>query len=423
MKSMKHSQAFLRRRKMLVVLPLLVIPFCTMAFWALGGGKGNDTAGSGPVLKGLNLQLPNANLKDEPEDKLSFYEKAEKDSIKMAEFMRNDPYYKQQQLDADPFSTEMEEITQESAAKHNQLITSPYRSGGNEMIEQKVLNRIGDLQKELNKSGEHPGLSNTTTGAMGQADAEYSSQMDRLEDMLKSINQEGTDPEMEQVENALDKILDIQHPQRVADRLKEKSQKNKEMVFAVTASKHVNTVGILDTIREENNSKNVFFGVDNPSYDAPENNSIQAVVHEGQVLVSGAIVKLRLINDVYINGILVPKDNFVFGVASLSGERLEIEISSVRYQRSLFPVKLTVYDLDGLPGIYIPGAISRDVAKQSGDNSLQTLEMTTMDPSLKAQAAAAGIGAAKNLISKKVKLVRVMVKPGYKVLLKDTNQQ
>jgi conjugative transposon TraM protein len=107
----------------------------------------------------------------------------------------------------------------------------------------------------------------------------------------------------------------------------------------------------------------------------------------------------------------------------LNAERLEVEINSIRYNQSLYPVKLSVYDIDGLPGIYIPGAITRDVAKQSVDNSLQLMELSTMDPSLKAQATSAGIGAAKSLLSKKVKQVKVMVKAGYKVLLKDKNIQ
>jgi len=80
---------------------------------------------------------------------------------------------------------------------------------------------------------------------------------------------------------------------------------------------------------------------------------------------------------------------------------------------------MELYDMDGLPGIYIPGAIARDVAKQSTDNSLQMMELTSLDPSFKAQAATAGIGAIKSLLSRKVKLVKVMVKAGYKVLLKD----
>jgi len=44
-----------------------------------------------------------------------------------------------------------------------------------------------------------------------------------------------------------------------------------------------------------------------------------------------------------------------------------------------------------------------------------------MNQSLKAQATNAGIQAAKGLFSKKIKLVRVTVKAGYKILLKDDN--
>ena len=36
----KHSAKFLRQRKMMLVLPVLIIPFVTMGFWALGGGQG-----------------------------------------------------------------------------------------------------------------------------------------------------------------------------------------------------------------------------------------------------------------------------------------------------------------------------------------------------------------------------------------------
>ncbi|MEO7984352.1 MAG: conjugative transposon protein TraM, partial [Bacteroidota bacterium] len=111
------------------------------------------------------------------------------------------------------------------------------------------------------------------------------------------------------------------------------------------------------------------------------------------------------------------------GIASLNGERLEIEINSIKSDNNLFNVKMEVYDMDGLPGIYIQGAISRDVAKQSADNSLQLMEMTSLDPSLKAQAAAAGVSTLKNLLSKKVKQIKVMVKAGYKVLLKDKGNQ
>lgn len=51
------------------------------------------------------------------------------------------------------------------------------------------------------------------------------------------------------------------------------------------------------------------------------------------------------------------------------------------------------------------------------------MELTTLEPSLKAQAAAAGINTVKSLLTRKVKQVKVMVKAGYKVLLRDKNIQ
>jgi len=146
------------------------------------------------------------------------------------------------------------------------------------------------------------------------------------------------------------------------------------------------------------------------------------VVQESQTIVSGSVIKLRLLSDININGNIIPKNNFVFGIAKLNGERLAIEINSISYNNSIYPVDLEVYDLDGLAGIYVPGAITRDVVRQSANGSIQSIGISTLDPSLGAQAATAGIDAAKNLLSKKIKTVKVNVKAGYRVLLKDDNQ-
>jgi hypothetical protein len=73
-----HSQKFLRKRKFMLVLPLLTLPFVTLAFWVMGGGKGNAQGNQHVKQAGLNLQLPEPNLEDESkEDKLSFYNKAQ----------------------------------------------------------------------------------------------------------------------------------------------------------------------------------------------------------------------------------------------------------------------------------------------------------------------------------------------------------
>jgi len=382
-----------KQRKMMLVLPLLVIPFLTMAFWALGGGKGKKEV---VETAGLNVQLPNANLKNKIIDKLGFYDQAAKDSQKLEEWMRNDPYFKKDTTPQLGIPNELEELTINTAGKYNQRLNpSPYEKTSNNPEDQ-IMQKLKILQNELNKPA--------PAEKVLEADDQFPGELDRLENMLRVNSGSGEDDEMKQLQGTLDKILDIQHPQRV----KERSVQHKEAAYAVRRE------GGPDTLVKG------FFSYSDPN-ETDDQNAVEAIVAANQTIVNGAVVKFRTVNDIYVNGRLVPKDNIISGIAALEGERLIVEIKSIRCGKNLFNVTLEVYDMDGLPGIYIPGTINRDVAKESLNNSLSLADMTTLDPSLKAQATATGVGALKSLISKKSKLVRVQVKAGYKVLLKNQN--
>lgn len=411
MNNVKQSQSRQsdgRKRKMMLVLPLLVIPFLTMAFWALGGGKGNSQPTSVSINQGLNPKLPDANLKEEKLlDKLGFYDKADKDSAKMAEWMRSDPYYNQKP-DTETVSTdELEQLTQATASKYNQRLNlSPFEQS-KQKPEDEVMKKLSLLQKQLDNNSNLSHKQDAGYDNNYQANPEFGNEVDRLEAMMNQMNTgNGEDPEIQQLSSVMDKILDVQHPDRVKERLEQKKPQQSSNILTVTATAGDDTLD------------NGFFGLEDEKITKPSN-AIEAVVNENQVLVNGAVIKLRLLHDMFINGSKIPSGNFLFGVVGLNGERLQIEINSIRSGSSLYPVKMEVYDMDGLSGIHIPGAITRDVAKQSADNSLQMMELTTLDPSLKAQAAAVGINTAKSLLTKKVKLVKVMVKAGYKVLLLD----
>jgi conjugative transposon TraM protein len=297
--------------------------------------------------------------------------------------------------------------------------------------EVKVYRKLAELDEAMNR------VTDPTLGSIEDFTFKRSNytqmnttDIDRLEQMMQSMNQpQGEDPELQQLNGMLEKILDIQHPDRVQEKIRQTSETRKGQVFAVSATGNETPVSLLDnrvgiySTSTNQSQQNGFYSLDEPILADGTQNSIQAVIHETQTLVAGSTVKLRLVNDVYINGVLIPKENFLFGEATLNGERLGIKIKSIRYQNSLFPVQLSVYDMDGMDGIYIPGAITRDVAKQSADRTMQGIGLTTLDPSLGAQAASAGIEAARDLISKKVKLVKVTVKAGYQVLLRDEKQK
>ena len=412
-----------RQRKLFLVLPVLALPFLTLFFWALGGGTTEAIAATAQEQKGFNSNLPNPNFKDDKAlDKLSYYDKAMEDSLKgKAKNERSPDYLSDRMALGNSGVAVSAQEPEQKASKQKGLNTNSYRNPS----EEKVYKRLEALQKALDNP---PQQSSSTGRAISKvSDPGLSSNPDiqRLESMMQTMNQPTTeDPELQQIGSMLETIVDIQHPERVQERLKQQSEAERGRVFSVTATGNPENVSVLENgSKLYNNTSaftdNGFYSIDEGSNGETAGNAITAAIHENQTLVNGSVIKLRLTDDIMINGTLIPKDNFVFGTASLKGERLTIRIESLQYDSSIFQVDLSVYDMDGMEGIYIPGAIARDVGKASADRSVQSMGVTTIDDSWSSQAVGAGIEAGKTLFSKKVKLVKVAVKAGYQVLLYD----
>ncbi|TRW24225.1 conjugative transposon protein TraM [Flavobacterium zepuense] len=405
-----------RQRKFMLALPVLVLPFLTLIFWALGGGKMEAADAKATVKAGFNLNLPDANLKeDKAMDKMSYYDMAMQDSTKLKAQEKSDPNFKKMEGTA--------------------AVGNPYGAGGlntslssngspNDPNTENIYRKLELLGKELNKPVAPTAARSDYSPAPRPGTSVGTADVDRLEKMMQSMSQPDTeDPEIKQLNAMLEKVLDVQHPERVKERLKENAQSQKTQALSVSAGKGNEEASLLDNTVAVQASTNGFYSLDDSTAAEAAQNAIPAVVHETQTLVSGSIVKLRLQSDIHVSGVLIPKDSFIFGIASLSGERLSIEITNLRYGNSLFPVDLAVFDMDGLDGIHIPGAITRDVAAQSADRSVQGIGLTSLDPTWQAQAASAGVETAKTLFSKKVKLIKVTVKAGYQVLLRDGKQK
>ncbi|MBS1525305.1 MAG: conjugative transposon protein TraM [Bacteroidetes bacterium] len=404
------------QKKFLLALPLLVVPFLTLLFWALGGGKQANAVAANPN-KGLNTQLPGAQLKDNSkEDKLSFYSQAEGDSLKFKQAQKDDPYY-----------NKSSNATSDSTASHSGIIGSANQFAGKgynypvsensqslQRNEQAINDRLAALNRQINQQSETTTTASSQPGSTGEEAA-------KLQETISKINSSSApDPEMKQLGGMLDKIMEIQHPDLVQQKLKEESEKNRGSALPVSDAGKSN-VSLMSEVSAEQPQQNGFYGLDDNA-GKQLNNAVAAVVHETQTLTSGATIKLRLLQDIFISGQLIPKDNFVFGTCSVDGDRLSVAIKSIRFGKSVFPVSMKVIDQDGIAGIYVPGAISRDAAKEGADQAIQSLDLYSASPSIGAQAASAGVQAVKGLFSKKVKLIKVTVKAGYSVLLANDNQ-
>ncbi|NDV80109.1 conjugative transposon protein TraM [Dysgonomonas sp. 511] len=153
-----------------------------------------------------------------------------------------------------------------------------------------------------------------------------------------------------------------------------------------------------------------------------QKNTISAVIHDDQTVINGQTTRLRLTEPLMAGTTIIPENTIVTGVAKIQGERMDIQISSIEYQGTIIPVEMSTYDSDGQRGIYIPGSLEMNAAKEIMANMGNSVGTSfTMTESTGAQltsdltkGAIQGLSA---YMQKKIKEVRVTLKSGYKVML------
>ncbi|UAY55775.1 conjugative transposon protein TraM [Arachidicoccus terrestris] len=413
-----------RQRKFLIVLPLVVIPFMTLLFWStgiVGSVDAQSVKGAANRKSGFNFQLPVARqASDSNWNKMQYYEKADKDSERMRSLIRAaeaSEVGETQDISgmAMPLDPKEKAIEEKIAAIHKRLQAPPTAMDDVNPENSSYANELPD-PPPAEKAAALRRIRETARWAAGGSLPEEMAGAEALETA-------SVDPELEKLDGMLTKVLDIQHPERVKKEIRQRSEQNKKLVYPVRKKERTVTVSLLNGHPEQKRSGG-FYGLngsDPTDSTSIRINTIPAEIPEEQVLVNGATVKLQLLSDVHIHGVPVAKNQPLYGVAALKGERLEILVHSIGYQGRILPVALSAYDLDGQQGLFIPGAISRDIAKRSAGQAVETLNFGAYGATLGAQAASAGIQAAGRLIGKKVQLVKVRVRSGYRLWLKDLN--
>ncbi len=151
-------------------------------------------------------------------------------------------------------------------------------------------------------------------------------------------------------------------------------------------------------------------------------NTISAVIHDDQTVIDGQTTRLRLTEPLMAGTIVIPENSILTGVAKIQGERLDILISSIEYRGTIIPVEMNIYDSDGQRGIYIPGSLEMNAAKEIMANMGNSVGTSfTMTQSAGAQLSSdLSKGAIQGLsayMQKKIRQVKVHLKSGYRVML------
>lgn len=151
-------------------------------------------------------------------------------------------------------------------------------------------------------------------------------------------------------------------------------------------------------------------------------NTISAVIHDDQTVIDGATARLRLTEPLMAGNTLIPGNTILTGVTKIQGERLDILISSVEYQGMIIPVEMNIYDSDGQRGIYIPGSLELNAAKEIMANMGNSVGTSfTMTESTGAQLTSditkGAIQGMSAYMQKKIRQIKVHLKSGYRLML------
>jgi len=358
---------------MLLFLPLLILPLLALGFYALGGGKGDAAKEAALRGKGINTSLPGAQLKKEKDDKYSLYEKAQRDSG-MAGSKGAGAFA------ALGWDTAAFKKTDHLGKLSGSSSTVGWKSASADENEAKIKAKLAEIDKQVHTPPALPVKVSPEFSVMAS-----SAELDKLEKLLKQKQEAGPpDPQLAQLNGMLDKIMQIQGSA---------SAKGRDSIAAGR-----------DRVRM----------VPDSAFKA-----VPAVVEGNQKVLQGGIVRLRLSDSLRLHGLLVPKGQLLFGSATITNQRLLLEIRNIRLGTAIIPVSMTVFSLDGLAGVDAPSAELGEAAGGGAVSALDNMEFLGMDPSIGTQAATAGIAAAKGLIGKKVRRVKVKLKGGYPVLLRN----
>ncbi|PVY40921.1 conjugative transposon protein TraM [Pontibacter virosus] len=426
------TEATLRQRKFFLVLPLLVFPFLTLAFWALGGGRGTPfTLPAATESGGLSLTLPDPQFKKAEElDKLRLYEQARRGLSKPGtDPERESPAtaglvsLEANALAAPELLGPTAALATGSAPESALLPTDPTETEINQRLAQ-----LSALAAGTNPRTVAPTAPATALSA--KPESRFSEDVSRLEGLMQRMGSPSApNPEMQQMDALLERILDIQHPERVSGQNQETASQESPptpvqghdrqaaitLLGAPSPAARAQTddvaapaaVGfhVLETLQSP-------LGVGG--------NTVEAVMLSSQTLQPGSLVKLRLLEDLLLEGHRIPRGSFVYGTCRLRGERLAIEINSVLSGKTSFTVALAAYDLDGQEGLYIPGSNMQEAARQGAGRALQqSLQLPSLSPSVGVQAASAGMATARDMLIRQTRQVKVTVKAGHRLLLRN----
>ncbi|MBA5630367.1 conjugative transposon protein TraM [Moheibacter lacus] len=183
---------------------------------------------------------------------------------------------------------------------------------------------------------------------------------------------------------------------------------------------------VVSSLRKPKSVENLFNTPTSDILRDQQRNTIRACIHEDQFITSDQGIKIRLLEYVILSGHSLPKGTILMGYSQIKNGRLEMTISSVEREGNIFPVEISIYDLDGQAGLNIPNlpelnALTEISSKLGNSTGTQILMNSSASDQIVADLSKGAIQGISGYFSKKTKTPKIYLKAGHQLFLVPKN--
>ena len=247
--------------------------------------------------------------------------------------------------------TAVDNIDREDADTDKEKYESRYSGDEQQAIGQTsaagALERDRQMEEQLRRSADR-------AAALQQQDGDYPFPLTESERLIQSQQREQA--LREELDAALQQLREQSAAQVTGSPASETAAS--EPARVVSAPSEEEEAQVVRRIRQ---SSDYFHTV---SENDPQPDLIKAIIDEDIKAVDGSRVRLRLLDDVEIGSLFMPKGSYIYAImGSFSTQRVKGSVKSILLYDEIIKVNLSLYDTDGLEGLYVPSSSFRETAR------------------------------------------------------------
>lgn len=465
------SQVQSMQKKMMLIIPLPMIILFTALFFILGGGRVNsqelDRADTDNTH--LSTHIPEPSLVDEASDKVRAYLLADEKKKQRTNQEALDPalqaFYAQDSTQRPPeeehfiskllspntlrFKTQdasdasLELLGSETSTDSPSAAEARFKAANQELDDR--LRTIEQKRTSVTRSRSTAPPRAPETVPDAEPSEELAAALQAQQAMAASAGEPldlyatQEDETFDNIKDVLKQIQYIQNPELRRQELREKSRaEGADRKFLLAESDEQTSItylgqsseAIVQTALERyqraqrdttyrvipDQAASGFNGLSKPDVD-PQSVGLAASIHGTQKVTQGSTVKLRINQAIYVGGHRLPAMSFVYGTVDLNGGRIDIRISNIERDQRIIPVRMAVYDLDGMEGIAVEGLEVSEAARQAYGSAASGMQLNVGNPGLASQAMNQGFRSITNLVRRNAQLPKVTLKAEHKFLI------